>query len=177
MPAAGDDTLICLGVVTGAIGVRGELRVKTFTETPYGLNAYGPLVTAKGDRFKVKGVRPVKSGAGLKLEGINDRDAAEALKGTELCVARQALGEAGEDDEFYYVDLIGLRAEDKDGEAIGSVLAVQNFGAGDLLEIRLDKTGKTELVPFLEASVPVVDIKGGRVVVHLGEEEGEGEPA
>ncbi|MFN3233209.1 MAG: ribosome maturation factor RimM [Alphaproteobacteria bacterium] len=181
MARAGNDTLVVLGVVTGAIGVRGELKIKHFTETPFGLNAYGPLVTAKGDRFKVKGVRPVKTGAGLKLEGVNDRNAAEALKGTELCVPRAAMGDADEDDAFFYVDLIGLRAEDEDGDIIGSVIAVQNFGAGDLLDIRLEETGKTELVAFTEAAVPVVDIKGGRVVVRLETQEletqeGEGEP-
>ena len=170
-----DDALICLGVVTGAIGVRGEVRVKTFTGTPEAIAAYGPLLTAAGGRFKVNNLRTAKGGVALKLKGINDRSAAEALKGTELCVPRSALGEP-EEEEFFHIDLIGLRAEDDTGEQIGSVIAVHDFGAGDLLEVRLGATGKTELVPFLKATVPTVDLEGGRIVVHLDEEEGEGEP-
>jgi len=177
VPVPDGDRLICLGVVTGAIGVRGELRVKVFTETPEGIADYGPLLTADGRRFEVKALRPAKGGVALRLKGIDSRDAAEALKGTELCVPRSAMGATADEDEFFYVDLIGLAAEDEAGMALGKVTAVHNFGAGDLLDIRLQATGKTVMLPFTRDTVPVVDIGGGRVVVRLDEEEGEGEPA
>jgi 16S rRNA processing protein RimM len=165
--------------------VRGEVKVKTFTETPEGIAAYGPLTGDPGGRvFRVKALRTVKDGVVARLDGIADRDAAEALKGTRLCVTRAALGEPEEEDSFFHVDLVGLRAEDETGQRLGTVVAVHEFGAGDMLEVRLGDTdegdtGKTALVPFRREAVPVVDVKGGRVVVRLDDEdeEAEGEPA
>ena len=163
------DTLHPLGVIVGAIGVRGEVRVKTFTETPEALGHYGPLSDETGKRsFKVKGLRQAKAGAAVKLQGINDRNAAEALKGTQLCVPRTALGETDDEDTFFHVDLIGLKAEDEDGKALGTVQAVQNFGAGELIDIRL-QDGTSVLVPFTKEAVPLVDVKGGRLIAHLPE--------
>ncbi len=174
------DGLVCLGAIAGAHGVRGEVRVKTFTETPEGLTAYGPLTAVPGGRiFKVRGLRVVKDGVVARLDGVEDRDAAEALRGTQLCVSREALGDPDEEDSFFHVDLIGLRAEDDTGVVLGTVKAVHDFGAGEMLDIRLDETGKSALVPFRRETVPVVDVKGGRVVVHLIDdtEDKEGEPA
>jgi 16S rRNA processing protein RimM len=175
-----DPGLVCLGAIAGAHGVRGEVRVKVFTETPEGLAAYGPLTGSPGGRiFRIRSLRSVKDGAVVRLDGVEDRDAAEALKGTQLCVTREALGEPDEDDSYYHVDLIGLRAEDESGAVLGTVKAVHDFGAGDMLDIRLDETGKSVLVPFRRETAPVVDIKGGRIVVVLLDdtEDEEGESA
>ena len=163
------DALHPLGVIVGAIGVRGEVRVKTFTETPEALGQYGPLTDETGQQvFKVKGLRQAKAGAAVRLKGVDDRNAAEALKGTQLCVPREALGETEDEDTFFHVDLIGLEAQDEDGKAVGTVQAVHDFGAGELLDIRLED-GKSVLVPFTKEAVPVVDIKGGRLIAHLPE--------
>ncbi len=107
-----------------------------------------------------------KGGVVARLEGVSDRNAAEALKGVELYVDRDKLPAAAE-GEFYHADLIGLAAVDPQGKRLGEIVAVQNYGAGDLLEIRLTGAGKTELVPFTEATVPEVDIAAGRVVVAM----------
>ena len=172
--------LVVLGAIAGAHGVRGEVKVKTFTETPGAIAAYGPLTGDPGGRgFRLKGVRTVKDGVVARLDGVEDRDAAEALKGTRLCVSRAALGDPDEEDSFFHVDLVGLRAEDETGTTLGTVTAVHAFGAGDMLDVRLGETGTSVLVPFRRETVPVVDVKGGRVVVRLDEEdeEAEGETA
>ncbi|MEN3975665.1 ribosome maturation factor RimM [Emcibacter sp. SYSU 3D8] len=168
--------LVVLGAIAGAHGVRGEVKVKTFTEAPETIAAYGPLTGDPGGRvFRVKGLRAVKDGAVVRLDGVEDREAAEALKGTRLCVSRAALGEPEEEDSFFHVDLIGLTAEDEAGTKLGTVIAVHAFGAGDMLDVRLDETGKSVLVPFRREMVPVVDLKGGRIVVRLDDEDEEAE--
>jgi len=172
--------LVVLGAIAGAHGVRGEVKVKTFTETPEAIAAYGPLTGDPGGRvFRLKGLRTVKDGVVARLDGVEDRDAAEALKGTRLCVSRAAMGDPDEEDSFFHVDLIGLAAEDETGRKLGTVTAVHAFGAGDMLDVRLDEAGKSVLVPFRRETVPVVDVKGGRIVVRLDEEdeEAEGETA
>lgn len=167
--------LVVLGAIAGAHGVRGEVKVKTFTETPEAIAAYGPLTGDPGGRvFRLKGLRAVKDGVVARLDGVEDRDAAEALKGTRLCVTRAAMGEP-EEDSFFHVDLVGLTAEDEAGAKLGTVTAVHEFGAGDMLDVRLDETGKSVLVPFRKETVPVVDVKGGRVVVRLDAEDDEAE--
>jgi 16S rRNA processing protein RimM len=136
------DGLVVLGAIAGAHGVRGEVKVKTFTETPEGIAAYGPLTGDPGGRvFRLTGLRAVKDGVVVRIEGVADRDAAEALKGTRLCVSRAALGEPGEEDSFFHVDLIGLSAQGEAGAKLGTVVAVHEFGAGDMLEVRLEATG------------------------------------
>ena len=165
MPKPSSDTLICLGVVIGAIGVQGEMRVKTFTETIKGLGDYGPLIADPGgEAFAVRSVRGVKGGAGLRLEGVDTRDAALGLKGRQLCVPRSALKGDADDDVFYHVDLIGLEVRDEAGARVGQVKDVHDFGAGDLLEIAFEDGGD-EMVPFLAETVPVVDIAAGFIVV------------
>ena len=168
--------LVVLGAIAGAHGVRGEVKVKTFTETPEAIAAYGPLTGDPGGRvFRLKGLRTVKDGVVARLDGVEDRDAAEALKGTRLCVSRAAMGDPDEEDSFFHVDLIGLTAEDEAGDKLGTVTAVHAFGAGDMLDIRLGDGGKSVLVPFRRETVPVVDVKGGRIVVRLDEEDDEAE--
>jgi|FEC22Drversion2_1045045.scaffolds.fasta_scaffold00382_39 16S rRNA processing protein RimM len=155
---------VCVGVVGAPHGVRGEVRVASHTQDPLDLGAYGPLETEDGRRLEVKAVRPGKNVVIATFEGITDRNAAEALRNRRLYVARDRLPEPAE-DEFYHADLIGLRAETADGLLLGTVLAVQDFGGGDLLELRLAGSRRTAYLPFTRAVVPVVDVKGGRLVV------------
>jgi 16S rRNA processing protein RimM len=155
---------VLLGVVVAAHGIKGEVKVKTFTESPDGLTAYGPLTTEAGRVLEVAALRIAKADeAVVRFAGVADRNAAEALKGQSLYVPRSVLPEAGE-REFYLADLIGLRAEDPLGHPLGTVKAVHNFGAGDVLEIEFSN-GKTEFVAFTDANVPTVDLASGRVVI------------
>jgi 16S rRNA processing protein RimM len=155
---------VLLGVVIAAHGIKGEVKVKTFTESPERLSVYGPLTTEAGRALEVAALRASKGDeAVVRFAGISDRNAAERLKGQSLYVPRSALPEIGE-HEFYLADLIGLRAEDAAGKQLGVVKAVHNFGAGDVLEIEF-KGGTTEFVAFTDTNVPTVDIGGGRVVI------------
>jgi 16S rRNA processing protein RimM len=155
---------LLLGVVIGAQGLRGDLRVKTFTETPERLSAYGPLRARDGREFEAADVRALKPDvAVVHFAGIDDRNAAEALKGVELFVARDVLP-VPEEDEFYHADLVGLRAEDAEGRLIGEVRAIHNFGAGDVIEI-VRSDGGNMFLSFTRATVPTVDPKAGRIVV------------
>ncbi len=156
---------ILLGRIAGAHGIRGEVLIKTFTAAPENVGAYGPLSDESGTRtFKLKSARATPKGVVARLQGVDDRNGAEALKGIALYIERDRLPAAAE-GEFYHADLIGLAAVDGDGKPIGEIVAVQNYGAGDLLEIRLAGSSKTELVPFTDAAVPEVDIAARRVVV------------
>jgi 16S rRNA processing protein RimM len=162
---------ILLGRIAGAHGIRGEVLIRTFTERPEDIAAYGALDDGAGRTFRVQGARATPKGVVARLAGIADRTAAEALKGTELWVDRDRLP-ALDEGAFYHADLIGLAAVDPEGRPLGEIVAVHNFGAGDLLEVRLADTGKTELLPFTEAFVPAVDLASRRAVVVLpGEDE------
>jgi 16S rRNA processing protein RimM len=165
---------VLLGQVTGAHGIRGEVLIRTYTAAPEGIAAYGPLSDAAGARqFRIAVVRVTAKGVVARIGGVADRTAAEALRGTALYVGRDRLPAAAE-GEFYHADLIGLAAVAPDGGAIGEVVAVQNFGGGDLIEVRIAGSGATELVPFTDAFVPEVDLDGRRIVVVLPvEEDGE----
>jgi 16S rRNA processing protein RimM len=157
---------VLLGVITAAHGIKGEVKVKTFTESPDRLNAYGTLTTEDGRTLQIAGLRVVKGDdAVVRFAGVGDRNAADSLKGQRLYVPRAALPPP-EDGEFYHTDLIGLRAEDISGAILGTVNAVHNFGAGDVLELAL-AGGGNEFVPFTDPIVPVVDIAAGRIVVNL----------
>ena len=162
--------LVLLGRIAGAQGLRGEVKINSFTASAEDIAAYGPLSDGKGRQFVIERVRHLKGGTVVaSLAGVKDRDAAEALRGTEFHVARDQLPQADE-DEWYYEDLVGLNAVSPEGETIGEVLSVQNFGAGDLLEIRLKDERQSRFVPFTRGVVPDVDVKNGRVVVDLPEE-------
>jgi len=151
--------------VVGAHGVRGLVRIKSFTEAPGDIAAYGPLSDEAGARsFAVRVTGEAKGAILAAIAGVADRDAAEALKGTRLYVDRAALPVPVDAEEFYHADLIGLMAEDRAGRALGRVVAVHNFGAGDLLEIA-PEGGQSLLLPFTKAAVPEVDLAGGRLVV------------
>ncbi|MGA0533089.1 ribosome maturation factor RimM [Hansschlegelia sp. KR7-227] len=159
--------LVQIGVIGAAHGVKGEVRAKAFTQDPAALGRYAPLSDATGQRlFKVASLRPLKGDmVVLRLAGVDTREAAEALNGVGLFAPRAALPAPADEDEFYHADLIGLRAETEDGSAVGEIVAVQNFGADDLLEIRLAGARRTVLLPFTAAVVPTVDVAGGRVVI------------
>lgn len=149
--------LVLLGEIGRPHGVRGLVRVRSFTATPEGLTAYGPLSDGRGRRLVLTLLAPDLA----RIEGVADRDAAAALTGTKLYVPRAALPPAGE-EEFYLADLEGLRAETAAGESLGVVTAVEDHGAGAFLVL----SGPPErLIPFTRAAVPVVDVAGGRVVV------------
>ena len=157
---------VCVGAIAGAFGVRGEARLKTFTAEPEAIAAYGPLCTEDGGRrFTVRLTRPVKGGYAARLGGVATREEAEALKGTRLYADRAALPPPEDDEEFYHADLIGLAAETSGGETLGRVKAVQDYGAGDVLEIAPQQGGETLVLPFTREIVPVVDIAGGRLVI------------
>ncbi|HEY1361427.1 MAG TPA: ribosome maturation factor RimM [Xanthobacteraceae bacterium] len=156
---------ICVAQIAGAHGLRGEVKLKSFTADPLAVVQYGPLTSEDGAvRFEIETVRPAKGHLVARLRGVSDRDAAQRLAGLRLFVPRTRLPAAAA-DEFYHADLIGLAAVTADGGAIGTVLAIHDFGAGDILELRPASGGATILLPFTEAFVPVVDIAGGRLVV------------
>ena len=168
---------VCIAQIGAAHGVRGELRLKPFTEDPLSVTRYGPLETEDGKRrFEIETARPAKDMLVVRLKGVADREAAERLTNLRLYVARDRLPKPAE-DEFYYADLIGLAAVTADGTPFGTVKTLHNFGAGDLLEIEPASGGNTLLLPFTEAVVPVIDIAGGRVVIAPPDEVlAEGEP-
>lgn len=156
---------VCVGVVTGAHGLHGLVRVRPFTEIPEDVAAYGPVESADGRRRFALDVRN-RTGKGQLLaaiEGVGDRDAAEALKGEELYVPRDRLP-ASDPEEFYHADLLGLDVVDSEGTTLGIVRAVQNYGGGDMLEIA-DTSGRLGTIPFTRASVPDIDLAGRRVTV------------
>jgi len=155
---------VCLCIIGPPHGVRGAVKVKCFAEDSAELAAYGALVAGDGRAFSVTSVKPDKLGARLTLKGVNDRNAAAALRGTALFVARDKLPILADADDFYHADLIGLAAHNEADDNIGSVLGVHNFGAGDLLEIA-DHSGKTAFYPFIKAVVPEIDLAKGRLTL------------
>jgi len=164
---------ICVARIGAAHGVRGAVKLWTFTEDPLAVKAYGPLVTKDGTRqFELTHVREAKGHLVASLKGITTRDAAERLNGIELYVARESLPATGE-GEYYHADLIGLAAVTPADAPLGRVIAIHNFGAGDIIEIAPPR-GATLLLPFTHAVVPSVDLANGRVVIELPNEiEGE----
>lgn len=159
---------VCIGVISGAFGVAGEVRLKSFCAEPTAIADYGLLHTADGSRsFFIKLTRPVAGGLGARLTGVKTKEEADALRGTELFVDRDRLPGLP-DDEFYHTDLIGLEALDTGGRPVGQVRAVLNHGAGDILELS-QPGGKVLLLPFTRAVVPTVDLAAGRVIVDLPE--------
>ncbi len=162
-----DEQRILLGEITGAHGIRGEVLVRSYTSNPEAIADYGALTDEIGAApLSMKVLRMTPKGAVVvRVKGVADRNGAEALKGRKLYVARQAMPEPNDEDDFYYADLIGLAAVDPESNALGKIVAVQNFGAGDLLEVRVTATNKTEFIPFTKACVPEVDITAGRVTV------------
>lgn len=156
---------ICVGAIAGSFGVKGEVRLKSFTADPQAVGDYGALSTEDGTRdFTVKITRAVKNGFAARLSGVSNKEAADALKGTRLYAPRDALPGLP-DDEYYHTDLIGLTVVDTGGGDRGLVHAVHNHGASDLLEVRAKGQSGTVLVPFTRDVVPTVDLAAGRIVI------------
>jgi 16S rRNA processing protein RimM len=161
----GDESqnLLLVAQVGGAHGVRGELKITTFTADPMALTGYRNLLRQDGTpAVAIASARPVKGGLVARLKGVEDRNAAEAMRGLKLYITRDVLPEP-EEDEFYLADLIGLTVETATGELLGKVKAVHDFGAGDLLEIQ-PKTGASWWLPFTREAVPEVRIADGKII-------------
>jgi 16S rRNA processing protein RimM len=160
---------ICVARIGAAHGVRGAVKLWTFTEDPLAVKHYGPLTTKDGTRqFEVTHAREARDHLVATLKGIATREEAERLNGVELYIARDKLPETDE-GEYYHADLIGLAAVTAADAPIGRVIAIHNFGAGDIIEIA-PPHGPTLLLPFTNAVVPTVDLAGSRVVIELPEE-------
>lgn len=157
---------ICVAEIGAAHGIAGEVRLRAFTEDPLAVTQFGPLQGEDGREITLAAVRPGKDCLIARVAGVGDRTAAERLRNARLYVARDRLPAIAEPETWYHADLIGLAAVGTDGAAIGRVVAVQNFGAGDLLEIAPAAGGPTLLLPFTDAVVPEVDVRGGRIVVY-----------
>ena len=156
--------LVQVGVIVGPRGLGGDLWIKSFTQDPADVGAYGTISDAEGRRtFDVRVLDVVKGKVLARISGVEDRDGVEALKGTALFVSRSTFPEPDE-DEFYLADLVGLAAETASGEVVGKVSGVYDYGAGDLLEVSRPEATSL-MLPFTRANVPVVDIAGGRVVI------------
>ena len=156
---------ICVAQIGGAHGTRGEVRLKSFTADPMAVMDYGALETEDGTAtFEIESLRPAKSHWVAQLRGVRDRNAAERLANVKLFVPRDRLP-AAETDEFYHADLIGLAVVTTDGRALGTVVAIHDFGAGDILELRQEGKRDTVMLPFTTATVPVVDVAGRRIVI------------
>jgi 16S rRNA processing protein RimM len=159
---------VCVGAIAGSFGVQGEVRLKSFCSDPEAIGAYGPLFTEDGSRsFTVKLTRAnVSGGLGARLSGVTTKEQADALKGTSLYADREKLPSLP-DDEFYHADLIGMEVRDTGGVLVGTVRAVHNHGAGDLLEVFGPGLKTTLMIPFTLAVVPTVDLAARRIVIDM----------
>jgi 16S rRNA processing protein RimM len=170
---------LLMGRIGAAHGIKGEVRIQSFTEEPLALADYGPLSTNKpGLVIEIEAARATTNVLVARLKGVADRTAAEKLNGVELYVDRDKLPPTEEEDDFYHADLIGLDVRLNDGSVLGQVTAIPNFGAGDLLEVRDARTGDTFLYPFTKAVVPEVHIAEGYLIIEvpIDAEPGEEEP-
>ena len=162
---------LCLGIITGVHGIHGEVVIKSYTSNPLDIKSYGPLSDELDERqFKFGKVRIAKKGVVARLKGVDDRNSAEALKGTALYVEHARLPKPVDENEFYFTDLIGLKVKLVDGKDYGTVTGVHNFGAGDLIEIEPNESpikGKqpaSEVFPFDKETIPDIDIATGVIV-------------
>lgn len=169
---------LLVGTIGAAHGIKGEVRITPFTQDPEAIGAYGPLETDRpGLLVTIAKLRLQKNVVVARIKGVDDRNAAELLNGVSLFVDRSKLPDTDDEDDFYHADLLGLAARLQDGTVIGEVIALPNFGAGDLIEIRDPRSGDTYLYPFTKAVVPEIRIADGYLVIEvptdaeLGEEE------
>lgn len=168
---------VLLGTIATAHGIRGEVVIRAYTSDPEAIADYGPLSDEPEKRtFKIKSARATPKGVIARLDGVNDRNSAEALRGVDLYVERARLPKTA-GNEYYHADLAGMSARDGNGEEVGWIVTVANFGAGDLLEVRFKDVKQTEYVPFTDACVPEVNVADGYVVLVMPELVGEPEPA
>lgn len=158
---------VLLGEIVGVHGIKGDVIIRSYTADPEDIAAYGSLSDAAGTSlYDITPVRSGPKGVVARIAGINDRTAAELLRGTKLYVDRAALPPA-EDDAFYFMDLVGLTAVDQEQKAFGKIVAVHNYGAGDIIEVHVEGQRASELVPFSDAFVPRIDLQAGTAVVLL----------
>lgn len=169
--------LICVGAIAGAFGVKGEVKVKPFTEEPENIMTYGPLLNEAGlIVLTPQNFRVMKDFIAVSASEVNSREKAEILKSTKLYVLRESLPQPEEDD-FYHSDLIGLDVKSTEGRRVGKVIAVHEFGAGNMLEIDpfADKKTKKKAAsffhPFTKVATPKVDIKAGRIIIALSSDD------
>jgi 16S rRNA processing protein RimM len=162
----GSDRLVCVGVIGAAHGVRGEIRVKSHTQDPKAIGAYGDLTDKTGKNvFKLTALRALKDDMlVVRLTGVDSREDAEKLNRVELFARREQLPPPS-DDEFYHDDLVGLEALTREGDRLGRIVALRNFGAGDILEIAPPTGGETLLLPFTKAVAIEIDLGGGRIII------------
>jgi 16S rRNA processing protein RimM len=171
------NNLILLGIIASAHGIKGGVTIRTYTAKPEDIASYGPLIDKSGNTYIISNARlKTPTSANVLINGVTDRNKAESLRGVELYLSKDRLPEPGE-DEFYYSDLIGLKVVGSEGQEIGVVFAVQDFGAGDVLEIKA-VDGKQLSIPFTKEAVPVVSIQQGKIIINehlLVTPEGEGD--
>jgi 16S rRNA processing protein RimM len=166
MAADASSRKLLMGRIGAAHGIKGEVRIQSFTEDPLAIMDYGPLATNKpGLVIEITDARTTTNVLVARIKGFSDRNAVEKLNGVELFIDRDLLPEIEDEDDYYHADLIGLDARLEDGSSIGEVITVPNFGAGDMLEIRDKASGDTRFIPFTKAAVPEVHIAAGYVVV------------
>jgi 16S rRNA processing protein RimM len=166
-PRTSADERVCVGRIGAAHGTRGEVKLWSYTADPLAIADYGPLESKDGAHtLHIAALRSVKGGLVARLQGFNDRTAAEQLRNLDLYVPRDRLPPVEAQDEFYHSDLIGLLAVDAGGKRLGAVVAVHNFGAGDLIEIAPAGGGASVMLPFTDRIVPLVDIAGRRIVLN-----------
>lgn len=167
---------LLMGRIGAAHGIRGEVRIQSFTEEPLALGDYGPFTTNRpGLVIEIEAARATTNVLVARLKGITDRTAAEKLNGVELYVERGRLPLPDDVDDFYHTDLIGLDARLNDGSVLGKVIAIPNFGASDLIEVRDERSGDTYLYPFTKAVVPEVHVADGYLVIEVPTESEPGE--
>lgn len=159
-----NDTRVCVGAIAGAFGVKGEVRLKSFCAEPAAIADYAPLTSEDGKRqFVLTLSQPITNGFAARIDGVTTKEAADALRGIRLYASRTALPDLP-DDEFYHADLIGLTVLDTGGGPLGTIKAVLNHGAGDLLEIAVPGVSDPVLLPFTHDAVPTVDLATGRII-------------
>jgi 16S rRNA processing protein RimM len=161
---ADNNDRVLLGEIGAAQGLKGEVRLRSYTQDPAAIARYGALDDEHGRTIEIESLRATPKALIARIKGVTTREAAEALNHTKLYIARALLPERDE-EEWYHADLIGHAVIDSQGEPIGAVVAVQNFGAGDLIEVKPAKGGPTVLIPFTRATVPEVDVEGGRLIL------------
>ena len=168
---------VLVGVIVGAHGIKGEVKLKSFTFDPLSIGRYGPLLSTSGQSFEITKLKAAKDDFIASLKNVNDRNEAEALKGVELFVSREKLPKL-KTHEAYAHDLMGLDVVLENGPALGKLVGMPNYGAGDLLEVAVNGKAETVLIPFTNAFVPQDDFSNGKIIVNLPEgylDEGEPE--
>lgn len=159
-----ENSRILLGVITGVHGIQGEVRLKSFTADPEAIAGYGPLDASNGQTLTIRSLKPHKDFYRARIDGVTDRNTAETLRGVELFIPRDRLPEP-EEDEVYHADLVGLAVLDTSGNQVGKVENILDFGAGELLELKLNGKNATVLIPFNIETAPDIDLDAGTLTI------------